>query len=179
MCSLLSVGWEFCRKPSARCWEIVEVTRMCSACGKSLVAQIWSPSSSGSSGNVSGSRSEGCSGSGVGSSSLSSASSTKAGSGPVRQKFICRTSSFFSFCSSFLSAWQPAQQRGRHLVILTVPAWKSISRLCLWSQVKLRIILCFPAGNRQQNAFGMSWYIMRTSTTSCMLPASLGVPSIL
>jgi len=43
--------WEFCRNSSASRWETVVVARTCSAWGKSPVAQIWSPSSSGSSGS--------------------------------------------------------------------------------------------------------------------------------
>jgi len=103
-----------CRKPSASHWETVAVAWMCSTWGKSPVAQIQSPSLSGSSGKS-------ASGSGVGSgvgsaSSSSSASSTKAGKGPVRQAFIRSASSLFAFRSAFQLAWQPTQQHGSTLL---------------------------------------------------------------
>jgi len=53
------------------------------------------------------------------SSSFSSMSSTKAGSGPVRQALILRASSFFALCSSLSSVRQPVQHQGRHRDILT------------------------------------------------------------
>ena len=85
-------------------------------------------------------------------SSSSSASSAKAGKGPVQQAFICSVSPLLASHSILWSVWQPMQQRRRHLVILTVRAWKSISRLCLSNQVNLSIcnvplLRAYPVGH--------------------------------
>jgi len=38
----------------------------------------------------------------------------------LQQAFICLVSFLLVFCSALQSVWQPTQQQGRHLVILTV-----------------------------------------------------------
>ena len=127
-----------------------------------------SPSSSGSSGKS-------ASGSGDGSdigSSSSSASSTKAGKGPIWQAFIHLMSSLLVFCSALQAVWQPTQQRRRHLVILMVRVWKSISRSCL--SVTYHYFLCLPASSALSHGLPD---LFRTSQTSPDPPTPIPTPS--
>jgi len=115
---------------------MVEEAQMYSGSGRRSVAQMWSPSSSWSSGRLSVLMS------GPKSGLSSSASSTKARSGPVRQALIWWMSSFLALHSSLSLAWQLVQHQGRNLDILTIQVWKHISGLCFLSHVKPRIMLC-------------------------------------
>jgi len=88
------------------------------------------------------------------SSSSSSASSTNAGKGPVRQAFTCCANFFSALCLSLHSVRQATQHCGRHLVILTVPAWKSISGLCFVEPGHPKNHALLPKScDRKQDAF--------------------------
>src|SRR5277367_7052512 len=84
-----------------------------------------------------------------------------------------------TFRSFFTSLWQVRQWSGQRL-ILTSPDVQSTSGLCFRSQVRPKIISCFPRPVTAKVAHSeWSQYRKTVSRTSEMLPDSFGEPSTL